>query len=272
MLKKVRKLEFVFGLFFFLSIALTGLTGCEQPEPEGECSYDINGSGNIESVRVFYPCEMEDTDDMYNATTLSGGFTNTKENMYWLGEHLRDEGLVVFAISARNNLTVDGYTKAHLQGFDLMEEENGNTASLVYHKLDKRALVGYSMGGGGVLNAADDLADKLDAMVAIAPYRPDSNLSAVDAASMMIVGQNDTVAPPHYSEDAFDAISDSTVKCLIELADFPHGYWMDNYDSSGTVPKQMIADWLDLNLNGNTAKLSTFINPPSEVVINENNL
>lgn len=270
MLKRFKRSGLVSVLVFSLVIALTGLMGCEQPGDD--CYYDIGGTGSIRSARVFYPCELEDSNDMFNATTLSGGFTNSKEDMYWLAEHLRDEGTVVFAISARNNMTVGGYTSAHLDGFDLMGDENENPDSPVYHKIGKRALTGYSMGGGAVLDAANDLGGALDAVIALAPFNPESRLNDLDAAAIMIVGQNDSVAPPRFSENAYDAISDSTVKCLIELDDFSHMSWVDNTSSSGDTPRLLIADWLDLNLNGNTSKLSTFTNPPNDVVINENNL
>lgn len=80
--------------------------GSGDPAEEGsysECAYSsgLSDSG-YGSARVFYPCET--ADGPFAATTLTGGFTNTKEQMYWLAEHLVTHGYIVIAITPTNIL------------------------------------------------------------------------------------------------------------------------------------------------------------------------
>lgn len=252
-------------------MSLFAFLGCEPGDYE---YYALNGSGSVSSCRVYYPASLSTSNDIYPAVTLSGGMTNSKEDMYWLAEYLSGEAdIIVFTISASNNMTVSGYTNAHLDGYDMMVDENNNSGSIVYQKISSYGLMGYSMGGGGVLNAGDELGNAVDAIVAMAPYNPDNNLSGVRAGSLIIVGSNDAVASPNLNaEPAYEDLPDTIDKCLMELWNFGHLQWVSNNSSSADTPKLLISDWLDMEMNGNTSNVSTFLNPPSDVVLNWNNL
>jgi pimeloyl-ACP methyl ester carboxylesterase len=267
-----------FALFVIFS-SLFVLLGCEPGNAQYENEYDyeyydLDGYGTISSCRVYYPASLITSKDTYPAVTLSGGMTSSKEDMYWLAEYLsRQADVIVFAISASNNMTVGGYTEAHLDGYDLMVDENSDSESIVYQKIHSYGLMGFSMGGGGVLNAGNELGDNIDAIVAMAPFNPDNDLSAVEAGSFIVVGSNDSVAIPLlYAEPAFENLPDTMDKCLMELEDFMHGEWSNNNSSNADTPKLLISDWLDMEMNGNTDRIDTFLDPPDDVVLNWNNL
>lgn len=235
--------------------------------------YDIEGSGDIRFARVFHPASLEKSNKTYHAVTLSGGFSSTKQDMYWLAEYLSQEaGVIVFTVDAADNTSVDSFTDTHLQCFELMQSENANVESLVYQRIDKLGLIGYSFGGGAVLRAAAELGDRLDAVVALAPYEPGSDLDGACASALILVGANDRVAPAHYSEAAYTELPDTIKKCMLQLESFAHLMWMNNTDSSAGTPKLLISDWLDLVMNGNTRKLTTFTDPSNDIVVNWNNL
>lgn len=252
-------------------MSLFAFYGCE---PDGYEYYAIDDSLWVSSCRVYYPASLSTSNDTYPAVTLSGGLTNSKEDMYWLAEYLSGEaGVIVFTISASNNMTVSGYTNAHLAGYDMMVDENNNSRSIVYRRISSYGLLGYSMGGGGALNAGDELGNDVDAIVAMAPYDPDNNLSGVRAGSLIIVGSNDSVARPIFNaEPAYMDLPDTIDKCLMELRNFGHLQWIDNDSFNANTPKRLISDWLDMEMNGNTSKVSTFLDPPYNVVLNWNNL
>lgn len=263
-------LKFKHHVLMFLVIFLFTCLGCEE---ETAYYYDIAGSGEIDSVRVFYPESLETSTGTYHATTLSGGFTNTKEDMYWIAEYLSKEAdMIVFAVSAADNSAVSSYTQTHLQCFDVMKSENANSNSIVYDRIGKMALTGYSMGGGAVLNASHSLGDQVDSVVALAPYDPNSDLSGTTAPVLIMVGENDRIAPKQHSENGYNALPDSILKCLLEFDNFRHLSWMNNTGSSGDEPKILIKAWFDFTLNGNEAARSTFSNPPDDVVLNWNTL
>jgi hypothetical protein len=252
-------------------LSLFAFLGCEPGDYE---YYSLNGSGSVSSCRVYYPASLSTSSGTYPAVTLSGGMTNSKEDMYWLAEHLSGEAeVIVFTISAANNMTVSGYTNAHLDGYDMMVAENNNSRSIVYQKISSYGLMGYSMGGGGVLNAGNDLGSAVDAIVAMAPYNPENRLNGVEADTLIMVGSNDLVASPLLNaEPAYNDLPDTIDKCLMEFRNFGHLQWVNNNSSSADTPKLLASDWLDMAMNGNTSKISTFLNPPFDVVLNRNNL
>lgn len=262
------------GLLITGLISTLLLSGCGRTD-SAECFYDMDASESVRSIRVFYPCELPDNSVSYNATTLSGGFTNTQENMYWLAQTLVEEGdMVVFALSAQSNSSTASYTDAHLDAFDRMVGENSNSGSPLYLRLDKVGLMGFSMGGGGVLNASDNLGSDVDTVVSIAPYSPNTDLSNSTADTLLIVGENDSIAPANFAEGAYANLPDTLNKALLELDNFTHLRWMNNYDDDNftQVAKQMILSFLDYSMNGNPNGADDIINAPAEIVLNQNTL
>lgn len=258
--------------FVFLSIVLSvaAFSGCDIIG--GYDYYSVNGSGAVSSCRVYYPASLESNNDTYPAVTLSGGMTNSKEAMYWMAEYLAGEaGVIVFTISARNNMTVNGYESAHRDGYEMMVEENNKQSSVLYQRIQNYGLMGYSMGGGAVLNVGDDLGSDVDAVIAMAPYGPNSNLRSTTAGCLIMVGTNDSVASANWhAEPAYENLPNTIDKCLLELRSFGHLNWVRNLGD--TTPRKMAGDWIDFTMNGNSSKRSSFINPPNDVVLNWNNL
>ncbi|WP_290594506.1 MULTISPECIES: alpha/beta hydrolase [unclassified Ketobacter] len=255
-----------------LVLPLLVLSGCGGGS---ECYYDAEPSGGISSARVFYPCDLPDNSQSYRATTLSGGFTNNQQNMYWLAQYLVEQGnMVVFTVSAVDNLSVPGYESAQRSGYDLMQTANMDPANPLYLRLGKYALMGYSMGGGAVLNVGNELADAIDAIVALAPYSPNENLANVTADTLLLVGQNDIVAPPGFSAGAYDNLPAGISKAYMQLANFDHLKWMNNTGSSNNskAARQVILDWFDYALSGSGSAQQALLNPPQEIITNQNNL
>lgn len=264
-----------FKRFVFPAITLFAfiLSACDPIGYDYEY-YSLDGSGSVRSCRVFYPSSLKNSKDTYPAVTLSGGMTNSKEAMYWMAEYLAGQAdVIVFAISASNNMAVSGYENAHEDGYKMMVKENNNESSVLYNKMKAFGLMGYSMGGGAVLNVAKDLGDDIAVVVSMAPYNPDSVLQNVSAGCLIMVGSNDSVASPNWNaEPAYNDLPDSIDKCLLEIRSFSHLSWVRNSGSSGVTPKQLAGDWIDFVVNGNTSAMSSFTDPPSEVVLNWNNL
>lgn len=257
---------------FCAALPLFVLAGCGGGS---ECYYDTEASGAISSARVFYPCDLPANSQTYRATTLSGGFTNNKQNMYWLAKDLVEQGnMVVFTISAQDNLSVPGYEAAQMSGYDMMQEANMDPANPLYLRLQQYALMGFSMGGGGVLNAGNQLGDQIDAIVALAPYSPNTDLSNVTADTLLLVGQNDAVAPPSFSAGAYDNLPESISKAYMQLAIFDHLKWMNNTGSSNNskAVKKVIQDWFDFVLSGSSTARHSLLNPPQEIITNQNNI
>jgi hypothetical protein len=259
---------------FTILLSVVAFAGCEPPPDAGYDYYSLDSSGAVRSCRVYYPSSLENGNDTYPAVTLSGGFANSKSAMYWMAEYLAGEaGVIVFTISASNNLLVSGYEKAHLAGYEMMVAENGNPGSVLHQRIQNYGLMGYSQGGGGAIDAAKDLGGAVDAVISMATYRPESELQSVTAGCLMMVGADDNIAKAsRHSEPAYENLPDSIDKCLLEFDSFSHLKWVSNDESNGNIPKKLAGDWIDYTMNGNSSKKSSFTNPPGTVVLNWNNL
>lgn len=265
------------NLFLILAlITCFAAPACDTGNLNGytECSYDYSGTiSDVNAVTVLYPCALTTNSAKYNAVTLSGGFANGKSDMYWLGTYLAENGYVVFTLSASDNSSVSGYEKAQKAVLAKITSENANTSSILYGRIAKKGLMGYSMGGGGILNAAADLGSGVDVAVGMAPYSPQSNLSAVTAPTLLVVGSDDTVAyPSSNAEPAYSNLGD-IIKILAELDSFGHLSWVQNSgtDAETTAAKVLILNFLNYTLNGDSTALTALKNPSSVFVTYETN-
>jgi S-formylglutathione hydrolase FrmB len=258
---------------FAMVLSVAAFMGCD-PTDDGYEYYSLSGSGAVRSCRVYYPSSLENNNDTYPAVTLSGGMVNVKEVMYWLAEYLSGTAeVIVFTISAKNNMSVNGYEKAHHDGYKMMVAENNKQSSVLYQRIKNYGLMGYSMGGGAVINVANDLGDDVAAVIALAPFNPETILRNVSAGCLTMVGSNDYVSSPNWhAEPAYHDLPDSIDKCLLEFRSFGHLEWIYNNDTSGDLPKELAGNWIDFIMNGNTSQRSSFTDPPNQVVLNWNNL
>jgi len=121
------------------------------------------------------------------ATTLSGGNSNTKEDIYWLADQLRNDGVVVVAVTAEDYWFFDArasYRQAHKAGSCIIDKLNavvadddnngipngldfgndydnrlGKLKKSLQGNIGKKSLIGYSAGGAGALWAASCLSN-----------------------------------------------------------------------------------------------------------------
>jgi dienelactone hydrolase len=265
--------KFRWFVVFATVLSVVAFLACD-PIDDGYDYYSLSGSRAVSSCRVYYPSSLENDNDTYPAVTLSGGMANSKEAMYWMAEYLAGQAeVIVFTISAANNMTVNGYENAHHDGYAMMVAENDNPSSVLYQRIKNYGLMGYSMGGGGVINVASDLGDDVTAVIAMAPYNPEAILRNVSAGCLIMVGSNDAVARARRNaEPAYEDLPDSIDKCLLEFRSFGHLAWVRNTDRSGDLPKELAGDWIDFMMNMNASQRSSFANPSSEVILNWNNL
>ncbi|PCJ41008.1 MAG: hypothetical protein COA99_09200 [Moraxellaceae bacterium] len=212
-------------------LPLVTLYGCggdsiaEGPSAEGEyevCEYSngLNNRGYLNAT-ISYPCATED--GPFPATTIIGGFTNLKNQMTWLSDNMTSHGFVVIRLTPNNPVgQPKGFVTAQLAGYEQLIIEN-NEDSPIEGLIDEGAigLVGYSYGGRGALFAADELGDKIKAVVAFAPFNSNpkaSDFSAMKAATLISIGSKDTVAFPQNAMGQFDVLPDilSTIYAEVE--------------------------------------------------------
>ncbi|MBU1168106.1 MAG: dienelactone hydrolase family protein [Proteobacteria bacterium] len=188
---------------FLISVsAVLILSSCEE-ESTIMCTSDVGlESDDYQSAVVCYPCDMGE--GLYPAVSLTGGFTNTKEQMQNQAEAFVAEGIIVIGATPKGNYTLDhtNFQKAHNAAYDKLKVLNADPDSVIYNKIDtdRMGQVGFSMGGGAVLLNAQSNPGDIKATVAICPFYPAATATSFNKVSnpvMIIAGTNDILAWPY---------------------------------------------------------------------------
>ncbi len=180
-------------------------------------------SKGYQSAVVYYPSDSMATS--FPATTLSGGFTNTKEQMSWLGMHLASFGIVTIVFTPTNPYALDGqvWANGHKASLTTLSAENLISSSPLYQRIDESrfGIMGFSYGGAGVVLAANQLGNKIRSAVPLCAYNPTTPTAQV--ATMFITGTDDTVASPSRVQTAFNRLSSSMPKAFVKFNKLVHG-------------------------------------------------
>lgn len=202
--------------------------------------------GGVSSSQLFMPSGNNVT----GAVTVSGGMTNTKEQMYWLARALQNGGIIALAITASDNMSVSGYQSAHEQGVELLK-----TNSQIGNRLGKIGIMGFSMGGGAVVNLG--YMDDVDVVVAMAPFGPNPR-AGHHAATMILTGTADTIAPASMGRGAYNNLPDSVPRLYASVRGASHLLWMTSGSKGSEV--DFIVAWAQYYLNGAQSAYSVFAN------------
>ena len=190
---------------------------------------------------VYYPA----TAGSYPVVSIAPGFLNSWSDVQWLGPRLSSWGFVVVGI---NTTTI--FDSPASRGDQLLAALNWavNTApTAVRSRADgtRRGVAGYSMGGGGALEAlAKDTTGLVKAGVPLAPWDLNQNWSSVTEPVFIVGGQNDTVAPPaSHAIPVYNSLAGP--KTYVELAGADH-FWPESTNATGS---RVIVSWFKRWLN-----------------------
>lgn len=235
-------------------------TGSTEPAAAGQytkCTYTegLEDSGYKDAV-VYYPCETGD--GPFPASTLTGGFTNTKEEMDWAGSHLVTHGYIIIAMTPNNKMGNNPqWRSAHNAGIAMLKSENGRSQSPIAGMVNTNALqiMGFSKGGGGTLLAAHDQGAAIKSAQALAPYMDTSyNISKIKAATIIYTGSDDVVAPPQPVEGMFEALTSSVERTLAYFDEMPHKGWMlDGSAEQHEKALTYMTSWMKVYLSGDSS-------------------
>jgi alpha-beta hydrolase superfamily lysophospholipase len=256
----------LFVIFISLSVtfALFGVFGaCDGDDDDDDdiCYESAGSSGDVDSSRLYYPCNVGSMSNV-GATTLSGGMTNDKEDMYWIAETLAEEGLIVLAISADDNMSISGYDDAHHDAFTMLHNLNSSSSSPVNGTIGNYGLMGFSMGGGAVLQVGHDLTTQVTSIVSMAPFAED-DVDDITASTLIIVGTDDNLCPgDSYGHKYFEDLG-SIDKAYALVEGENHLFWMS--DNSSTQVDDFLAAWQKYYLEGDSSYYAMVENPPSKI-------
>lgn len=208
------------------------------------------GSGTIH-----YPSTT--VDGTFGVVAIAPGYTAGESSISWLGTRLASYGFVVITFS-----TNSPYDQPAARGTQLLAALDQTIADpTVGNRVDptRQAVVGHSMGGGGTLEAAKTRRS-LEAAVPLTGWNLDKTWPEVEAATLVIGAQNDTIAPVgSHSVPFYNSLSTAERKAYLELRGATH--FAPN-TSNMTIAKYTVA-WLKRYVDNDTRYEQFLVPGPS---------
>ena len=233
-------------------------TRAEGLAARGESSVCTSTAGlwrwGYQSARLSWPCGLK---NKAAAITLTGGYTNIKEQMYWLADHLTSHGYVVLTITPYNIFgSPPVWESAHKAGIEELLKQNRTWYSPVRNRIDTERLgmMGYSMGGGGALLAAGELGDTVKAVVGLSPFldRKQPFYANISASTLLIGGSLDFTALPNAVASYYETLPADTSRALAIIRYLNHLDWVGFPSSMKNRGKILSTAWLNRHLKGDT--------------------
>lgn len=201
---------------------------------------------------IYYPTDT--SDGKFGVIAISPGYTAGESSIAWLGSRIASFGFVVVTIN-----TTTRYDQPRQRSTQLLAAlDHAMNDSVVGPLIDpeRQAVMGHSMGGGGALQAAESRPE-IDAVVALTPWNLKKNWSGVDAATLIIGAERDTVASVRtHSIPFYESLTQAEQRGYLELRGASH--FAPNV-SNTTIAKYSIA-WMKRYLD-NDDRYDQFLNP-----------
>ena len=201
---------------------------------------------------VYYPTTT--SEGTFSAVAIIPGFTEGESTMSWYGSTLSSHGFVVFTLEAEGALDQpDSRGDQLLAALDYLV-----SSSPVRDRVDRNRLgvMGHSMGGGGAFAAANERTS-IKAAIPLAAWHNTKSFPRVQAATLVIGVEGDSIASPGSHSEPFYQSLRSAEKAYLELNNGDH-FTTNSY--TPTVTKYAVS-WLKRFLDEDT-RYSRFLCPP----------
>ncbi|OEU90818.1 hypothetical protein DB35_04500 [Streptomyces abyssalis] len=216
--------------------------------------------GDFGSGTVHYP---DDTGRDFGVIAASPGLGADESMVTPYGELLASHGFVVITFNTKT--LEDSPSQRGRQLLDALDYATGRSAAADRTDDKRLGVMGHSMGGGGALFAASRNPD-IKAAVPLTPYEETRrDWPRVKAATLVIGGNNDEIAPvTDHAEAFYDGLSGAGEKAYLELK----GDHFVATPPDGLVTRQVVA-WFRHFVAGDSGSAASLCRLPSTGLITE---
>ena len=213
---------------------------------------DIPDVPEFGDATVYYPM---DTPGPIGGVAISPGWTELQRHIEWWGPRLASHGYAVLVLDTNDPRAdqPEARAEALMAAVRILRGENDRAGSPLSGRIDtgKMAIMGHSMGGGGVLIAANKYPTEFQAAIPFTPWQPAGDFSQVVVPTLVMAGSADRVAGvADHAWPHFQSIPESTIKVFMEIDGGSH-FIADSRrgEDLATIGRYGIA-WLKLYLDG----------------------
>jgi dienelactone hydrolase len=190
---------------------------------------NVSGFGN---ATIYHPTDT--SRGTFGIVAIAPGFFSFWSQLSWLGPRLASQGFVVVGMDTTSLLDLPSMRGDQLAAALNNAVNDSRLAGIV--DPNRRAMAGWSMGGGGALDQAIRNPPNLKAAIGIAPWEVVNGYASVRVPSLVITGQSDTVA----TNGAAYYASIAGEKAFVELAGANHFFTT----SANTAQAAAMIAWL----------------------------
>jgi dienelactone hydrolase len=212
---------------------------------------DFPDAPEFGDATIYYPANATGP---VGGVAIAPGFTEMQRHIAWWGPRLASHGFAVLILDTNDpRERPEARAEALMAGVRTLRGENGRAGSPLQGRVDvnRMAIMGHSMGGGGVLLAANQHSAELKAAIPFTPWQPDGNFDRITVPTLVMAGSADNVAAvAAHSWPHFESIPASTPKVYMEIAGGDH-FIADSTRGTdlATIGRYGIA-WLKLYVDG----------------------
>lgn len=225
-----------------------------------------DGSAFADNPTIYYPT---DAPAPLSLIALIPGFGAGSFYVRRWAPFLASHGFAVILLDPNSNFDNTGQrADALLDAVESLKAENTRAASPLQGMLDvdRVALTGHSMGGGGSHIAANRT-PSLKAIVPLNPWNQGTDFSMTTVPTLDLAGSNDSTAPAQqHARPFYDSIPDTTPKMYIEIAGGDHNI-ADNPDKSEVLARYALS-WFKVFLDGDERYRAFLLEEPDGVTPN----
>jgi dienelactone hydrolase len=190
----------------------------------------------------------------FAAVAVVPGYTAYQSSISWWGPRLASHGFVVITIDTNSTSDQPSSRATQLMAALRQLTTFSNTSSHpIYRKVDpnRMGVMGWSMGGGGSLIAADNN-PQLKAAIPFAPWNSSTNFSGVSVPTLIIACESDSVASvSSHASPFYNSIPTSTKKAYLEINNGSHSCANTGNSNSGLIGKYGVS-WMKRFMDNDT--------------------
>jgi dienelactone hydrolase len=211
---------------------------------------------NFAEATLWWP---SDATPPFASVAIVPGWVSTEADIRTWGPYLASYGIVVLTAGTNSPASdlPDARAAALLDALMTIRDENARADSPLKGKLDvsRQATMGWSMGGGGTLLAAEQT-PSLKATISMCAWNPGYSYAKVKVPALLMASKGDSLAGGQ-SQGFYDSIPATTPKELWEVDGGNHFYFNTPKENNGIVGRYGLS-WLKVYLEGDL-RYKTFI-------------